>query len=241
MSQQVTINSVTANTPVQIYYCDSMSANCVYVATVSVFPYTFDVGAPYDTDNIVIKIIDTQSCVDGQLIYITPTQTANPTPTPTQTKTTTPTHTATPTNTPSVSPTHTATPTHTTTNTPTLTVTPAIASHRIGNNLSISSASTCTNTITLTNYYTYISEANNTPVIGATVYKTLAGGVLYNPFNGANRYLLMQWGSYYYVTQINSQGKITNYQLCGTLVTPTTTASSTPTNTPTLTQTPTTT
>ena len=56
MSQQVTITSVTANTPVEIFYCDSFSANCVYVSTVSVFPYTFDVPPPYNENNIVIKI-----------------------------------------------------------------------------------------------------------------------------------------------------------------------------------------
>jgi outer membrane protein TolC len=55
MSQQVTITSVTANTPVEIFYCDSFSANCVYVSTVSVFPYTFSVPPPYDDSNIVIK------------------------------------------------------------------------------------------------------------------------------------------------------------------------------------------
>ena len=58
MSQQVTITSVTANTPVEIYYCDSTSGSCVYVSTVSVFPYTFNVPPPYDEQNIVIKIID---------------------------------------------------------------------------------------------------------------------------------------------------------------------------------------
>jgi hypothetical protein len=55
MAQQVEITSVTANTPVNIYYCDSMSGNCVSVATVSVFPYTFTVPDPYDLEDIVIK------------------------------------------------------------------------------------------------------------------------------------------------------------------------------------------
>ena len=32
MSQQVTISSITANTPVDIYYCDSLSANCIFVS-----------------------------------------------------------------------------------------------------------------------------------------------------------------------------------------------------------------
>ena len=56
MGQQVTITSVTANTPVEIYYCDSMSASCVYVATVSTFPFIFDVPDPYDLTDYIIQI-----------------------------------------------------------------------------------------------------------------------------------------------------------------------------------------
>ena len=102
MSQQVTISSVTANTPVDIYYCDSMSASCVYVATVSTFPFTFDVLDPYDDTKFVIKIVDTQSCEIGQVILVTPTQTPTNTATPTQTITVTPTNTSTNTPTPSI-------------------------------------------------------------------------------------------------------------------------------------------
>jgi hypothetical protein len=105
MPQSVTITSVTANTPVEIYYCDSFSASCVYVSTVSVFPYTFDVPSPYDETNIVIKIEDVNGCVDGDIIYITPTPTSSVTPTTTQTPTNTPTQTATPTVTPTPMPT----------------------------------------------------------------------------------------------------------------------------------------
>jgi len=214
MSQQVTINSVTGNTPVKIYYCDSMSASCVYVATVSVFPYTFEVGSPYNTEDIVIKIVDTQSCVDGKIIYITPTPTPQPTITPTQTSTTTPTNTPTTTNTPSITPTNTSTPTYTPTNTPTPTTTPVVAYHVIGNILSVSSASTCSDTMTVTNYFTYISQSNLTPVIGAVIYQTLLNGTLYNPLNGANRYLKMGFGNDFYVVQINSSGSIIDFGIC---------------------------
>ena len=214
MSQQVTITSVTANTPVQIYYCDSMSANCVYVATVSVFPYTFQVPSPYDTEDIVIKIIDTQSCDIGHTIYITPTPTPSLSPTqthtPSQTVTNTPTHTQTPTNTP----TYTTTPTYTPTHTPSPTPTPVVAFHLIGSVLSTSSASTCNNMMTIVNYYTYISQANLVPVVGAVVYQTLVNGVLYTPFNGGNKYLKMKWGNSYYITQISPSGLIMSYQLC---------------------------
>jgi len=214
MSQEVTISSVTANTPVDIYYCDSMSASCVYVATVSTFPYTFDVLDPYDYGDFVIKIVDTQSCEIGQVILVTPTQTPTNPPTPTPTTTITPTNTSTNTPTPTVTPTNTTTPTLTPTNTSTPTATPVIAYHAIGTNLSISSANTCSDTVTIVNYYTYISQANLTPVNGAIVYQTNVGGTLYNPFNGGNRYLKMGFGSDYYVVQIDASGSIVNFVIC---------------------------
>ena len=214
MSQEVTISSVTANTPVDIYYCDSMSASCVYVATVATFPYTFDVLDPYDNGDFVIKIVDTQGCEIGHIIEVTPTPTPTTTITPTQTITVTPTNTPTNTITSSVTPTNTITPTITPTNTSTPTATPVIASHAIGNTLSVSSANTCTDTVTIANYYTYISQANLVPVNGAIVYQTNVSGTLYNPFNGSNRYLKMEFGGNYYIVQINASGSIVNFGIC---------------------------
>ena len=214
MSQLVTITSVTANTPVDIYYCDSMSANCVYVSTVSTFPYTFEVFPPYNTENINLKIIDSQNCEVIETILIsptpTPTNTETPTPTPSITPSITPTNTITPT----ITPTNTTTPTITPTITSTPTPTPVVASHAVGSNLSVSSANTCNDTVTIVNYYTYISEANLTPVNGAIVYQTNAGGTLFNPFNGNDRYIKMGFGGNFYVVQINSVGVILNYSIC---------------------------
>lgn len=231
MPQSVTITSVTANTPVEIYYCDSFSASCVYVATVSVFPYTFDVPDPYDESDIVIKIEDVNGCVDGDIIYITPTPTSSVTPTTTQTPTNTPTQTATP----SVTPTQTITPTTTLTTTPTNTPTPSatpIASiHPIGQNTYATSANTCFDTITLNNLYTYINQANLVPVIGVTVYQSLFNGTLFSPYNGGNRWILMGWGGFYYSVQIDSSGSIMDYSICNNLITPTPTLTSSPTPT----------
>ena len=129
MSQQVTITSVTANTPVHISYCDSFSAHCVPVAYVSTFPYVFDVPPPYDETDIVIKIIDVNGCIDGDIVYITPTPTPSFTPTQTLTPTQTASQTPTLTQTPTQTPTQTATQTCTPTFTPTPSLTPAIAKH----------------------------------------------------------------------------------------------------------------
>jgi len=214
MSEQVTISSVTANTPVDIYYCDSMSASCVYVTSASTFPYTFNVPDPYDYSDFIVKIVDTQNCEIGHVILITPTPTTSVTPTPTITPTLTSSPTPTTSVTPTVTPTKTVTPTITPTKTPTPTPTPVVAYHAIGNNLSVSSGNTCNDTMTIVNYYTYISQANLTPVISATVYQTLAGGVLYNPFNGVNKYIKMGFGSSFYIVQVDNGGSIINYTLC---------------------------
>ena len=214
MSQQVTITSVTANTPVDVYYCNSFSASCVSVGTVSTFPFTFSVPPPYDQTNIVIKIEDNNGCIDGEVIFITPTPTSSVTPTLTKTPTNTPTVTKTPTTTPTLSPTNTASPTTTPTFTPTPSTTPNFGLHLVGQNTFPTSANTCSDTITSTNYYTYISQANSTPVVGAKVYETVLNGVLYTPYNGSNRWIKMLFGSNYYAVQINTSGDIVNYVLC---------------------------
>lgn len=214
MSQTVIISSVTANTPVDIYYCDAMSASCVYVSTVSTFPYEFSVPDPYDTTDFVIKIQDTQGCIDGEIIYITPTPTPSVTPTLTQT----PTQTASPTLTASPTPSQTATNTSTPTNTPTFTSTPTATpnavAHAVGQYTFDSTGNTCGDVITLNNFYTYISEANTIPVVGITVYQTLVNGTLYNPYNGGNKYRKMVFGANSYAVLVDSSGLIQGFSIC---------------------------
>ena len=214
MSQQVTINSVTANTPVEIFYCKSSSGDCVSVATVSVFPYTFTVPPPYDETDIVIKIEDNNNCIDGEIIYITPTPTSNVTPTVTKTPTNTPTPTQTQTNTPTVSSTQASTPTTTPTFTPTPSVTPAFSLHLIGQNTFSTSANTCSDTLTLVNYYTYINQANTIPVVGVKIYQTAFGVTLYNPYNGNNRFTKFTFGGNNYAVQVDGDGTITSFVAC---------------------------
>jgi hypothetical protein len=214
MGQQVTITSVTANTPVEIYYCDSMSANCVYVATVSTFPFIFDVPDPYDLTDYIIQIVDVNGCVDTDTILITPTPTSSITPTTTQTPTFTPTTTQTPTFTPTQTMTQTQTPSYTPTYTPTPTSTPVVSIHPIGQNSYASSATTCTDVMSVSNLYCYINQANTVPVIGVKVYSNLYNGVLYSIYNGMNKWILMNWGGLFYSVQINTSGVIVNYVLC---------------------------
>jgi hypothetical protein len=214
MSQQVTITSVTANTPVEIYYCDSFSADCVYVSTVAVFPYTFNVPPPYNETNIVIKIEDVNECVDGEIIYITPTPTSSVTPTMTQTPTNTPTNTPSPTVTPTVTQTPTTTITTTPTNTPTPSTTPVFSLHLVGQNTFSTSANTCSDQLTLNNYYTYINEADTVPVVGVKIYQSTFGGVLFNPYDGQNRFTKFTFGGNNYAVQVDGSGTIVSFVLC---------------------------
>jgi hypothetical protein len=214
MSQQVTITSVTANTPVEIYYCDSTSESCVYVSTVSVFPYTFNVPPPYNETNIVIKIEDVNGCVDGEIIYITPTPTSSVTPTMTQTPTNTPTNTPSPTVTPTVTQTPTTTITTTPTNTPTPSTTPVLSLHLVGQNTFSTSANTCSDQLTLNNYYTYINEADTVPVVGVKIYQSTFGGVLFNPYDGQNRFTKFTFGGNNYAVQVDGSGTIVSFVLC---------------------------
>lgn len=214
MSEVVNITSVTANTPVDIYYCDSFSASCVFVATVSTFPYQFVVPPPYDENNIVVKIIDSQSCVRGEIIPITPTPTPSITPSNTVTPTTsqTPTPTLTPTTT--VTPTVTQTPTVTPTYSPTPSVTPVISYHTIGQSIYSDTSTCCTDVMTINKYYTYLNEASTIPVLNAKVYQTAVGTTLYNLYNGNNKFIKMTFGSSNYAVQINTQGEIISFTLC---------------------------
>jgi hypothetical protein len=179
-----------------------------------VFPYTFDVPPPYDETNIIVKIIDSESCVDGEVIPISPTPTSSVTPTMTQTMTQTPTMTSTNTLTPTNTPTQTQTPTMTSTNTPTPTSTPVISSHFTGQNRYTTSGSVCSDVMTILPYYTYINESNSVPVIGATIYETEVNTTLYNPYVGENKYVKLQFGSNFYVVQINNNGEITSFTIC---------------------------
>jgi len=169
---------------------------------------------PYDFVDYVIKIIDVNGCVDTEVVPITPTPTTSVTPTMTKTPTNTPTETSTPT----VTPTNTTTNTPTTTQTPTITSTPSptpVASiHAIGQSTFPTSANTCSDTMTLNNLYNYINEANTIPVVGVILYQTLYNGVLYNPFNGGNRFVKMNWGGNLYAVQIDTSGSISSYVLC---------------------------
>jgi len=121
MAIQVSIYSVTGQSPYDVYVCQSDGSNCFYMTTVSSFPYTFNIPAPYNTSSsYLLKLIDDNGCVISGVQEVTSCNTETPTPTPTitTTQTVTPTSTQTPTVTPTVTNTPTVTTTTTSTQTP---------------------------------------------------------------------------------------------------------------------------
>jgi len=212
MSELVQILAVTANTPVEIYYCDSVSGSCVYVSTVASFPYEFIVPEPYSEGNFLVKIVDSQNFEFGEFVDISPTPTPSNTPPVTPTVTPTPSVTTTPTITPTTTPTLTITPSITPSITPTITTTPVIYPHAIGQNTYVISGNSCSDQLTVQNYYTYLSDGDiNT---GIVVYTDTYGGTLYSPYNGGDKFIKMVWGVNTYDVQIDSFGNILSYLLC---------------------------
>jgi hypothetical protein len=214
MSLNITITSITANTPVDIYYCDAFSANCQYVTGTTSFPYTFSVDSPFDQTDVLIKIIDIDGFERGEFFYITPTPTPSITPTLTQTPTVTQTNTGTPTQTPTVTPTNTGTPTQTPTVTPTPSSTPLFVSHYVSRTTYPTSGQSCLDTMTYTQYFTYISGATTVPVLNSVIYEYSVDDMLYVPFNGNEEHIKMQFGSNFYAVKINQSGQTTDYNIC---------------------------
>ena len=72
----------------------------------------------------------------------------------------------------------------------------------------------CSDQLTFLNYYTYINEANNIPVIGVKIYTTAFGVTLFNPYNGNNMYTKFVFGGNNYAVQVDTSGTITAFTNC---------------------------
>jgi hypothetical protein len=64
MALQVTINSITGQSPYDVYICQTGGTGCYYMTTISSAPYIFDIPAPYDTSSsYMLKLIDDNGCI----------------------------------------------------------------------------------------------------------------------------------------------------------------------------------
>jgi len=63
MAVQVTINSITGQSPFDIYICQSNGTGCFYISTITSTPYVFDIPEPYNNSaSYQLKVIDSNNC-----------------------------------------------------------------------------------------------------------------------------------------------------------------------------------
>ena len=63
MAVQVTISSITGQSPYDVYICQSNGSGCFYISTITTTPYVFDIPAPYDTSSsYLLRVVDANNC-----------------------------------------------------------------------------------------------------------------------------------------------------------------------------------
>jgi hypothetical protein len=88
MAIQVTISSITGESPYDIYICQTGGTSCFYMTTISSVPYIFDIPAPYNTSEAyMLKVIDNNGCTITGIEPVTTCSNVTPTITPTNTVT----------------------------------------------------------------------------------------------------------------------------------------------------------
>lgn len=64
MAIQVSINSITGQSPYDVYICQPDGSGCFYISTINSTPYVFDIPEPYNNlTSYMVKIIDAYDCV----------------------------------------------------------------------------------------------------------------------------------------------------------------------------------
>ena len=64
MAVQVTINSITGQSPYDVYICQNTGSGCFYISTIDTTPYVFDIPEPYNSSfTYMLKIIDSNNCI----------------------------------------------------------------------------------------------------------------------------------------------------------------------------------
>jgi len=160
MATTISVTSITAVPPIDIYVGDAYGSFVYYSSSTSTGNFIINVPPPYDTLSLLgVKIVDAQGSI-GIQNEIPPSQT--PTPSITSTNTPTPTNTRTQTPTPTNTSTNTPTPTNTSTKTPTPSVT-STKTPTPTNTRTQTPTPTINATSVITHEYTTINELINPP------------------------------------------------------------------------------
>jgi hypothetical protein len=64
MGLNLTISSITGQSPYEVYLCQVDGTGCFYINEITSTPYSFIIPPPYDTSTqYMIKIIDDFGCI----------------------------------------------------------------------------------------------------------------------------------------------------------------------------------
>jgi hypothetical protein len=71
MPKIITINNITGSTPFNISLCDNPVTVCVYVATISTLPYSFEIPTILQSqDDFNLKVEDNNGCINYSTLTI---------------------------------------------------------------------------------------------------------------------------------------------------------------------------
>ena len=71
MPKIITINNITGSTPFNLSLCDNPVTVCVYVATISTLPYSFEIPTILQSqDDFNLKVEDNNGCINYSTLTI---------------------------------------------------------------------------------------------------------------------------------------------------------------------------
>jgi hypothetical protein len=71
MPKIITINDITGSDPFNIYLCDNPVTVCIYVDTISTFPYSFQIPTILESqDDFNLKVEDDNGCINYTILTL---------------------------------------------------------------------------------------------------------------------------------------------------------------------------
>jgi hypothetical protein len=71
MALRVDITGITGQTPYNIFICQNDGSSCIFIDTITINEYGFDIPYPYDLSNsYMLKIIDGNNAIISGVTYV---------------------------------------------------------------------------------------------------------------------------------------------------------------------------
>lgn len=71
MPIDITINNITGASPYDVYVCDDPVSTCIYIDTISILPYQFEVPNIMSSNTVFnLKIVDNNGCLTYQTLTV---------------------------------------------------------------------------------------------------------------------------------------------------------------------------